>query len=116
MKQQQIRTRLMTLILAGVAGAGIAATAMAAGVGGVGGGANAGVGAGVTMPGTAQAGGTADTHMSTSGAANSNAQWQNGATRGADRAAERKGAEMPQSDGADLEAAGTTTTKGKSKH
>lgn len=29
--------------------------------------------------------------MSTSGAANSNAQWQSGATQGADRAAERSG-------------------------
>lgn len=113
MKQQQIRIRLMTLVLAAVAGASVAATATAAGVGG-----GAHVGAGTTMPGAAQAGGSADSHLSTSGSANTNAQWQNGAVRGADRADERKnakGAELPQSDGADLEADTATTTKGKSK-
>ena len=119
MKQnaQQVRTKLLTLIMAGVAGAGFAAAATAAGIdGGIN--ANVGTGATVSAPDTTQAGGTADAHMSTSGSANSNAQWQSGATRGADRAAERMnthGAEMTQSGGADLEAAGTATVKGKSK-
>ena len=111
MKQyaQQVRTQLLTLIMAGVAGAGLATTATAAGIGG-GANVNAGVGAGVTAPDTAQAGGAADAHMSSSGSANSNAQWQSGATRGSDRAAERTNA-----DGADLEAAGTATVTGKHK-
>ncbi|MHB1086009.1 MAG: hypothetical protein ACYCZA_14375 [Thiobacillus sp.] len=115
MKQntQQVRTKLLTLIMAGVAGAGLAAAATAAGLGG---GINASVGAGATVSApTAQAGGAADAHMSTSGIANSNAQWQSEATRGADRAAERmnaNGAEMTQS-GPSLEATSTTTVKGK---
>lgn len=101
MKQntQQVRTKLLTLIVASVAGASFAAAASAAGISG---GINADVGAEATVstPDTAQAGGAADTHMSTSGNANTNAQWQSGATRGTDRAAERmnaNGAEMKQS-------------------
>ena len=106
MKQntQQVRTQLLALIMAG-----LATTATAAGIGG-GANVNAGVGAGVTAPDTAQAGGAADAHMSSSGSANSNAQWQSGATRGSDRAAERTNA-----DGADLEAAGAATVTGKRK-
>ncbi len=96
---QQVRTKLMTLIVAGVAGAGFAAAASAAGMGG---GINADVGAEATVstPDTAQTGGAAYAHMSTSGNANNNAQWQSGATRGTDRAAERmntNGAVMKQS-------------------
>lgn len=102
---QQVRTKLLTLIVASVAGAGFAAAVSAAGIGG---GINADVDAGATVstpdtpqaPDTAQAGGAADTHMSTSGKANTNAQWQSGATRGTDRATERmndNGAEMEQS-------------------
>ena len=78
--------------------------------------ANIGAGAPVSVPDTAQAGGVANAHMSTSGIANSNAQWQSGATRGADRAAERmnpNGAELKQP-GATLEATGTAVVKGKS--
>jgi len=115
MKQnaQQVRTKLLTLIMTGVAGFAAAATAA-----GMGGGINANVGAGATVPApaTAQAGGVADAHMSTSGIASSNAQWQSGATRGADRAAERmnpNGAELKQP-GATLEATGTAVVKGKS--
>jgi hypothetical protein len=117
MKQyaQQIRTQLLTLIMAGVAGASFVTTATAAGIGG---GVHADVGAAASVPApdTAQAGGAADAHMSISGSANNNAQWQSGATRGAARAAERmnaEGAEMKQSGGANLEAAGTVTSKGK---
>ena len=110
MKQyaQQVRTQLLTLIMAGVAGAGLATTVTAAGIGG--GHADVGAGASVPAPDTAQAGGAADAHMSPSGSANSNAQWQSGATRGAGRAAERMNA-----DGADLEATGTVTVKGTRK-
>lgn len=120
MKQyaQQVRTQLLTLIMAGVAGVGAATAATAAGLGG---GVHADVGAGASVPApdTAQAGGTADAHMSPSGSANSNAQWQSGATRGADRAAERTnadGAEMKQSGGADREVSDTATVKGKRKY
>jgi hypothetical protein len=103
-----VRTKLLTLIMAGVAGLGFAAVATAAKIAG---GVNAHVSAnhGVTAPVRAEAGGTADAHMSAAGLANSNAQWQSGATRGADRAAERmnmNGAEMQQSAGAELEASG----------
>ena len=111
MKQyaQKVRTQLLTLIMAGVAGAGVATAATAAGIGG---GVHADVGASASVPApdTAQAGGAADAHMSPSGSANNNAQWQSGATRGADRAAERMNA-----DDADLEATGTATVKGKRK-
>jgi len=108
---QQIRTKLLTVIMAGVAGVGLAAAATAAEVGG---GADANVDAGVQVaaPGNTQAGGTADAHMSTAGSANSNAQWQSGALRGADRAAERMGAdELKQS--TELQATGKTTAKAK---
>jgi hypothetical protein len=117
MKQnaQQVRTKLLTLIMAGVAGAGLAAAAPAAETGT---GIDARVDAGTTVsaPDTAQAGGAADAHMSPSGNANSNAQWQSGATRGEDRAAERMSAHgtgMKQS-GANLEATGTAAVTGKS--
>ena len=109
MKQsvQQVHTKLMSLILSsliitGVAGVGFAAAAMAAG-------APAGVGA------DAVAGGATEANMSDAGTANSNAQWQSGATRGADRAAARMhttGSKMKQSGGADLEASGKAP-KGK---
>lgn len=112
-KAQPIRTQLLTAIMAGVTGVGFATAASAVGVG-----ANANIGAGaqVAAPANAQAGGTADAHMSTSGRANGNAQWQSGAARGADRAAERmntKGAEMKQSADAELDATGTAAIKGK---
>lgn len=101
MKQntQQVRTKIMTLIVAGVVGAGFAAATSAAGIGD---GIDADIGAATTVPtpDTAQVGGAADAHMSTSGNASNNAQWQSGATRGTDRAAERMnahGAEMKQS-------------------
>lgn len=117
MKQniQQLRPKFLTLILAGVAGAGFAAAAVAAETGS---GINANVEAGPTFPapGTAQAGGAADTHMSTSGNASSNAQWQSGATRGEDRAAERMnthGTELRQSAGADLADVDKATTPRK---
>ena len=104
---QQVRSKLLTLIVAGVAGVAFTNAATAAGVGG---------GAQVAAPDSAQAGGSADAHMSSAGSANSNAQWQSGATRGADRAAERmstNGDDMRQSAGADLESTGKANMKGK---
>ena len=119
MKQyaQQVRTQLLTLIMAAVAGAGFASAATAAGLGG-GVNANVGAGANVSVPGAAQAGGAADAHMSPSGSASGNAQWQSGASRGTDRAAERmdtRGGEVKQSGSADLETPDAATVKGKSK-
>lgn len=101
-KIQPIRSTLLTVLLVG-----FATTATAAGVG-----VNAGVNANVG----AQAGGTAATHMSPAGNANDNAQWQDGATRGADRAAERMsptGADMKQSSGVESDATGKAALKGK---
>lgn len=105
MKQifQTARIKLLTLIMAGAAGGGFAIAATAAGVG-----VNAG----------AQAGGVADAHMSASGSADSDAQWQSGATRGIDRAAERmspQGAEMNQAGVANLGAAGAAAATGTRK-
>jgi len=111
MKQhaQQIRTKLFIVIMAGLAGVGFATAATAAEVA-------AGADAQVAAPDHAQAGGSADAHMSTSGNANSNAQWQSGASRGADRAAERRGTNvdgLEQSAAAEHEAAGKTTATAK---
>jgi hypothetical protein len=103
MKQnaQQIRNKLMIVIMAGVAAVGFAAAARAAQVG-AGVSTDDGASAQVEAPSNARAGGSGNAHMSTSGSANSNAQWQSGATRGADRAAE-------------LGAAGMEATKAKPK-
>lgn len=97
-KIQPIRSTLLTVLMAGFATAATAA--------GVGVNANAG----------AQAGGNAGTHMSPAGSANSNAQWQDGAAKGADRAAERmspKGADMKQSVDVESDASGKAALKGK---
>jgi hypothetical protein len=114
MKQNaQIRTQLLTVIMAGVASVGFAAAATAAGVGG---GVNTNVGAGAQVAPEAQAGGSADAHMSTTGSENSNAQWQGGATQGADRAAARMGTTvdgLEPSTPAELEAVGQATAKAK---
>ncbi|MGE5318737.1 MAG: hypothetical protein ACM3KD_01020 [Hyphomicrobiaceae bacterium] len=109
MKQiaQQVRTKFLTLALAAMAGTGVAAAANAAGLGA---GINADIGAGPhgAMPDTAQAGGKADAHVSPSGSANGDAQWQSGATRGEDRAAKRMNAH-----GADSRTATTASATGK---
>ena len=102
---QQIRSKLLTVILAGVAGVGFATAATAAGVD-----ANVGAGAQVEAPGNVQAGGPADAHMSPSGSTNTNAQWQSGATRGAERMG-TSGTELKLS--TELEATGKTTAKAK---
>lgn len=97
-KTQPIRSTLLTVLMAGFATA-----ATAAGVG-----TNANVGA--------QAGGNAAAHVSPAGSANSNAQWQDGAAKGADRAAERmspKGADMKQSGTTESDATGKAALKDK---
>src|SRR5512139_3382806 len=104
---QQVRSKLLTLIVAGVAGVAFANAATAAGAGGS---------AQVAAPGGGQAGGSADAHISPAGSANSNAQWQSGATRGTDHAAERmstSGDDMRQAAGADLESTGKANKKGQ---
>lgn len=104
---QQVRTRLLTLIMAGVATLGFAHVTQAAGSAA---GANANVGA------DAQTGAAASAHMNGSGSANSNAQWQSGATQGADRATARMsphGVEMMHSGAADVDATGNAAAKGK---
>jgi hypothetical protein len=112
---QQVRTRLLSVIIAGLAGAGFVTAAPAAGLG-AGAHANVGAGAQVAAPDDAQAGGSAEAHMSPVGSINSNAQWQGGAVRGSDRAAGRmnpKGAEMRQPADEDPEAAGRAIPQGK---
>lgn len=100
MKQhvQQIRTRLLTAIMAG-AGVGFAAAATAAG-GGI------SAGAGVAALGTPLAGGAADAHLDAYVSANT--PWRNGAAGGGSRAAARMGANgdgLEQSTVAEFEAA-----------
>jgi hypothetical protein len=74
----KVRTRLLTAILSGVAALGFAAAATAEETG-------------ADASADARLGGAADAHMSPSGHSHNNAQWQNDAARGADRAAERMG-------------------------
>lgn len=110
---QQVGSKLLALIIAGVASVGFVTAATAAGVGAdvdakVGGGSQ------IAAPDTDQARGSADAHMSPSGSTHSNAPWQSGATRDAARMNDHD-AEMKQSDGTALEAIGTATAKGKSK-
>jgi hypothetical protein len=71
---QAIRAQLITVIMAGVAGAGFAAAATAA------------------APGYVQAGGAVDAHLNAYISAHSNTRWTSGAARDADRAAEQMGA------------------------
>ena len=78
---QPIRTRLLTVILAGMVSAGFATAASAAGTA---------AGAHAASPGYIQA---AEAHIDAYGStkANTNAQRQDDATRGADRAADDAG-------------------------
>ena len=87
---QQIHSKLLTVILAGVASIGFAAAASAAG-GTLG--TDTHVGAGVQTapaPGT-PIGGAADARMNASGNINSNAQWKDSASQGVERAQDRVG-------------------------
>lgn len=100
---QQIRIRLLTAIMAGVAGIGVAAAATAAGVGVN---AHAGAGARVAALGTPLAGGAADAHLDAYVSANT--RWRDGAAAVGSRAAARMGANsdgLEQSTAAELEAA-----------
>jgi len=114
---QPIRTQLLTVIMAGVVSASFATAATAAGTG-TRANANAGAGAGAqsASPGYVQAGGAADAHMNAYGSANTNAQWQSGATPGADRTADRADMNsnvLPPSATAEPEAADKATTQAK---
>lgn len=71
---QAIPAQLITVIMAGVAGAGFAAAATAA------------------APGYVQAGGAVDAHLNAYISAHSNARWTSAADRDTDRAAEQMGA------------------------
>ena len=84
----QLRTKVLTAIMASVIGLGFVTAAIAARLGvdtdtRIEAGANIGAD-------HANAGGTADAHMSTAGSANNNAPWGSGVARGTDRAAQRK--------------------------
>lgn len=110
-KPQQLRSPFLSTIMAAVVGVSLSSAVLAAGID-VGVKAGVGADARVGTSGAAQAGGTADGHMSASGSDNGNAQWQSGAIRGMDRATER----MPPNDTepeAELEAAGKAAVKGK---
>jgi hypothetical protein len=101
MKQhvQQIRIRLLTAIMAGVAGVAAAATA-------AGGGISADAGARVAALGTPLAGGAADAHLDAYVSANT--RWRDGAAAVESRAVARMGANgdgLEQSTVAELEAA-----------
>lgn len=94
-KIQPIRSTLLTVLMVGFATA-------------VGAGANANAGA--------PAGGNAAAHVSPAGSANNNAQWQDGAAKGAGRAAERmspKGADMKHSVAAESDATDKAALKDK---
>lgn len=99
--KQQIRTRLLTAIMAGVAGIGVAAAATAAS-----GRMSADAGARVTALGTPLAGGATDAHLDAYVSANT--RWRDGAAAVGSRAAARMGANgdgLEQSTAAELEAA-----------
>lgn len=111
MKQNaQVRTKFLTAIMAGVAGVGFVTAATAVGIDHT----AVGAGAEVAAPIKSQAGGRAEANMDPTGSASSNAQWQSGATRGADRAAERASTTveaLEQSTAAELEAIGKPSAK-----
>lgn len=95
---KQVRSTLLSMIMAGALGVGFATGASAQ----VGAGADAEV-----APRSGQAGGSAETHMNPSGSENSNAQWKTDSTRGEVRAEERRsgggigsGTEAEATDGA----------------
>ncbi len=102
--KQQIRTRLLTAIMAGVAGIGVATAATAAS-----GGMSADAGARVAALGAPLAGGAADAHLDAYVSANT--RWRDGAAAVGSRAAARMGANgdgLEQSTAAELEAAART--------
>lgn len=108
-KTQALRSQVLALIIASVAGVGFATAVTAAER-------NAGVKAGAeadikgVVPDAAQSGGVADGHMSPSGREEGNAQWKSRATRGLDRAGERMSPDV-----ADPEAATGDTGKATAK-
>lgn len=85
---KQLHTKLLTTIMAGVAAIGFATAASAVG-GGLGVDANVGAAVQTPAPINGQVGGAVDAQMNTSGSANTNAQSEDSATHGADRAKAR---------------------------
>ena len=98
---KQVRSTLLSMIMAGALGVGFATGASA----------QVGVGAGAEVgPRGGQAGGSAETHMSPSGSENSNAQWKTDSTRGEVRAEERRSGGMESGTEAEATGGATTTT------
>lgn len=97
---KQVRSTLLSVIMAGALGIGFATGASA----------QVGVGADVEVaPNGGRAGGSADTQMSPSGSENSNAQWKTESTRGEARVEERR-SDGGMESGTEAEATGGTTT------
>ncbi|MDP2029850.1 MAG: hypothetical protein Q8K12_09470 [Thiobacillus sp.] len=106
-KTQQINTRILTVIMAGVTSIGFATAALAVGEG-LGGNANIGI--------DAKIGRSADAHLSPSGSTHSNVPLQGGAIQSEKTAAEHmstKADEVKPSTDAELKAAGKATLKAK---
>lgn len=98
---KQVRSTLLSMIMAGALGAGFATGASA----------QVGIGADAEVTtGGAHAGGSAETHMSPSGSENSNAQWKTDSTRGEARAEEQRSGGGMESDTEAEVSGGTTTT------
>jgi uncharacterized protein YjbJ (UPF0337 family) len=87
---QQNHSKLLTVILAGVASIGFAAAASAAG-GTLGTNTHVGAGAQTAPASGTSIGGAADARMNASGNTNSNAQWKDTASQGLGRAQDRVG-------------------------
>ena len=97
---KQVRSTLLSMIMAGALGVGFATGASA----------QVGVGAGAEVgPSGGQAGGSAETHMSPAGSENSNAQWKTDSTRGEARAEERRSGGSGMESGTEAEATGGAT-------
>ena len=86
---QQLRTKVLTAIMASVIGLGFVTAAIAARLG-VDTDTRIEAGANLGASDHANAGGNADAYMSTAGSANNDAPWGSGVARGTDRAAQRK--------------------------
>ena len=84
-----MRTKILTAIMASVVSVGFVTAATAARLG-IDTNTNIGAGTRIEAPMNDKAGVNADTHMSTSGSVNNDAQWGSGAYRGANRVADRQ--------------------------
>lgn len=88
--QQHTPSKLLTLVLAGVASMGFATVASAAG-GALGVNTDVGAGAQVAPAPATSMGGAAEARMGASAGLNSNAQWKDTASQGVERAQEKAG-------------------------